>query len=83
MSSPPSNRSQHRDFIDERLFVRLYNGNPGPLTISLQDGRQLIGEVKGIIRRRNVSAAQTDSTILLITTGGEIELNYATIADIS
>jgi hypothetical protein len=80
----PSAGAQHFEFIDRRLFARLYNGDLRPLIISLKDGRQMIGEVKGIIRRRQQDggALRMTGALLFVTANGDVELDYATIADI-
>jgi hypothetical protein len=77
-------QAQHFDLIDRRLFARLYSGGPGPLKVSLKDGRQMVGEIKAVARRRqrDTGGTQMTGTILLMTVRGEFELDYATIADI-
>ena len=74
---------EHFHFIDRRLFTRLYNGDLGPLIITLKDGRQMVGEVKGIARRRQLDGTQMIGRICLVTANGEVELDYATILDIA
>lgn len=81
----PSAEAQHFEFIDRRLFARLYNGDLSPLSLSLKDGRVIRGEVKGITRRRQRDAGgvRMSGAILFVTAGGDLELDYATIADIN
>jgi hypothetical protein len=80
-----SAETQHFEFIDRRLFARLYNGDLRPLIVSLKDGRQMIGEVKGITRRRQRDAGGLRMTgaVLFVTANGDVELDYETIADIN
>jgi hypothetical protein len=81
----PSAEVQHFEFIDRRLFARLYSGDIGPLIVSLKDGSRMLGEVRGITRRqrREAGGLRMTGTILFVTANGDVELDYAIIADIN